>query len=274
MLLDHFFMTMIAMVFTIPGMISTFANAFEVTHEQKSFDFMGGAFLYISMLGFALYFCKDCINGQSIAKRILKLQVVDNVTGLPASPIKSFIRNLSIVFWPIEVIVSMANPSRRLGDRIAGTKLVLLDETVVQPKTNIGKVLVPVLISYGLMLLLMLPFAALTSSINQKEINYVEDSYNAQMSKEAEKLFADSLGQYLTASVRIYDRIEDKPVKYVSVIFQLNEDYLEDDQNYQKIKSMTIPVLFSKFPEKTFVGQVQYVYKTSNRMQTRIEHLK
>ena len=57
MLLDHFFMTMIAMIFSLPGMISTFAGAFEVTHEQQSFDFFGGPFLYINLLGFALYFC-------------------------------------------------------------------------------------------------------------------------------------------------------------------------------------------------------------------------
>ncbi|MET7258897.1 hypothetical protein [Dyadobacter fermentans] len=40
MLMDHFFMTMIAMVFSVPGMVSTFSDAFEVTHEQESFNLM------------------------------------------------------------------------------------------------------------------------------------------------------------------------------------------------------------------------------------------
>ncbi len=97
MLLDHLFMTMIAMVFFIPGMISGFADAFNVSHEQTRPNFMGGGFGYLSMLGFAIYFCKDCINGRSIAKRILKLQVVDNSTGQVASPLKCFIRNMFII---------------------------------------------------------------------------------------------------------------------------------------------------------------------------------
>lgn len=273
MLLDHFFMTMIAMAFSIPGMISTLSNAFEVTHEQERFNFMGGPFIYINLLGFALYFCKDCIDGRSIAKRILKLQVVDDLTGQPASPIKCLVRNLTLILWPIEAIVSLANTGRRIGDRIAGTRLVPFDEAMARPKVNIGQALIPVLISYGLILLVMLPFFGLTSFSERKAIDYVEASYNDQSSKEIEKLFADSLGQHLTASVKAYDQIQGKPLKYVSVILVLNENYLEDDRNFEEIKSMTMPVLFSKFPEKTFVGQVKYVYRTSNSMQTRIEYI-
>lgn len=273
MLMDHFFMTMIAMIFAIPGMISTFANAFEVTHEQESLDLMGGPFFYINLFGFALYLCKDCINGQSLAKRLLTLQVVDNETGLPASPIKCFIRNITLVLWPIEAVVALSNTSRRLGDRIAGTKLVVYDKAAEQPKVNFGKVLVPVLISYGSILLLTLPFISLISATETQKINYVETSYNEQLSKETEKLFSDSLGQYLTASVKAYDRVEDKPLKYASVIFELNENYLESDQSYEKIKSMTMPVLTSKLPDKIFIGQVKYMYRTSNSIQTRIEHL-
>lgn len=273
MLMDHFFMTMIAVVIAIPGMISTFANAFEVTHEQEGPTSMSGPFFYINLFGFALYSCKDCINGQSLAKRLLTLQIVDDETGLPASPIKCFVRNLTLILWPIEVVVALTNTSRRLGDRIAGTKLVVYDKTAEQPKVNFGKVVVPVLISYGLTILLMLPFIALTSAVETEKINYVETSYNEQLSKETEKLFADSLGQYLTASVKAYDQIQDKPLKYASVIFELNGNYLEDDQNYEKIKSMTMPVLLSKLPEKTFIGQVKYVYRTGNSIQTRVVHL-
>ncbi|WP_291208065.1 RDD family protein [Dyadobacter sp.] len=273
MLMDYVFTIMIVMVFAVPGMVSTFSNAFEVTHEQESFDFMGGSFFYIYLIGFALYFCKDGINGRSFAKRILNLQVVDNETGLAASPMKCFVRNLPLVLWPVEAIIALSNTSRRLGDRIAGTRLEVFDKTVEQPKVNFGQVLVPVLISYGLMLLLTLPFTALTSATERQKVNYIEASYNAQSSKEAEKLFADSLGQYLTASVRAYDQIRDKPLKYVSVIFQLNENYLGNDQNFGEIKSITMPILLSKFPEKAFIGQIKYVYRTSNSMQTRIERL-
>ena len=87
MLLDHIAMTFIAMIFFIPGMISGFSTAFEITHEQTNIDIFGGL-SYVGLIGFAIYFCKDCINGRSIGKRALKLQVVENSSGNVASPIK------------------------------------------------------------------------------------------------------------------------------------------------------------------------------------------
>lgn len=127
MVIDHIIMTMIVMIFFIPVMLSVSTDALKVTHEQTSFNFMGGVWGYVSMLGLILYPCKDCINGRSIAKRMLKLQVVDNSTGQVASPFKCFIRNLFIVLWPIEVIVALTNTSRRLGDKVAGTKVVVFN---------------------------------------------------------------------------------------------------------------------------------------------------
>ncbi|SEG09282.1 RDD family protein [Algoriphagus boritolerans] len=273
MLLDHLFMTMIAMVFFIPGMISGFADAFNVSHEQTRPNFMGGGFGYLSMLGFAIYFCKDCINGRSIAKRILKLQVVDNSTGQVASPLKCFIRNMFIIIWPIEGIIALTNPSRRLGDRVAGTKLIVFDPTLEQPKVNIGKVLIPVAIAYGLMFLFMLPFKGLMSAMEGQKINYVETSFNQQSSKELEQLLTDSLGQYLTPSVKIYDKIQNEDLKYISTILQLKENYLEDESNYEQLNSLTTTLIYSKCPKETFTGQVKYIFQTSGQMQSRAIHL-
>lgn len=269
MLLDHLFMTMIAMVFFIPGMISGFADAFKVSHEQTNPNFMGGALGYIGMLGFAIYFCKDCINGRSIAKRILKLQVVDNSTGQVASPLKCFIRNIFIVIWPIEGIVALVNPSRRLGDRVAGTKLVVFDPTLEQPKVNIGQVLIPVVIAYGLMFLFMLPFKGLMSAMEGQKINYVETSFNQQSSKELEQLLTDSLGQYLTPSVKIYDKIQNEDLKYISTILQLKENYLEDESNYEQLNTLATTLIYSKYPKETFTGQLKYIFQTSGQMQSR-----
>src|ERR1700735_2213180 len=78
MLLDHFFMTIIAMVFFLPGFISLMVPASNPSPGGPSPDFMDGVYGYIAIFGFALYFCKDIIGGRSIAKRILGLQVVNN----------------------------------------------------------------------------------------------------------------------------------------------------------------------------------------------------
>lgn len=265
MLLDHFFMTMIAMVFFIPSMISGFSDAFKVSHEQTNPDFMGGILGYIGIFGFALYFCKDIFNGRSIAKRILKLQIVDNTTGQVASPLKCFIRNIFCVLWPIEVIVAMTNTNRRLGDRIAGTQLIIFDSSLEQPKINIGKTLLPIGISYGLMLLVMQAFP----KIEMAKTNYSETSFNQTESKELEKLLTDSLGQYLTPDIKIYDTIKGENLKYVSTILKLKENYIEDDNSYRQLNEATTNLIYSKIPKKTFTGQLKYVYQSSGQFEGR-----
>src|ERR1017187_3332998 len=96
MFLDHFFMSFIASIFYIPYLVSVFMKILNGTINQVPLNkmFWEGNYIYIGTIGYAIYFCKDCINGRSIAKRIVKLQVVDNTTGQVASPIKCLIRNL------------------------------------------------------------------------------------------------------------------------------------------------------------------------------------
>ena len=265
MILDHFFMTMIAMVFFIPGMISGFSDAFKVSHEQTNPNFMGGTLGYIGMFGFALYFCKDIINGRSIAKRILKLQVVDNSTGQPASPLKCFVRNLLCVLWPLEVIVAMTNTERRLGDRIAGTKLVMFDPTLEQPQINIGKTLIPIGIAYGAMLLLL----QVIPKMEMPKRNYSETSFNQTESNELERLLTDSLGQYLKPDIKIYDTVKNSNLKYVSIILKLKKNYLEDDNTSKQLEGATETLIYSKFPKETFTGEVKYIFQGSGQFQSR-----
>lgn len=269
MLLDHIAMTFIAMIFFVPGMISGFSTAFEINHEQTSPDIFGGL-SYVGLIGFALYFCKDCINGRSIAKRALKLQVVENKSGNVASPIRCFIRNIFCILWPIEVIVTLVSPSRRIGDMVAGTRVIPFNRELEQPKVNYAKVGLSILLAYGLMVLVMLPFEGLKSKMESNQVAYIESSLNENSANETEQLLADSLGAYLTADVRVYDKIQkNQDLKYVSVILRLNENYLDSDDDYEQIKSATVPLLLTKFPEKTFVGQIKYVYQQPGSMQTR-----
>jgi uncharacterized RDD family membrane protein YckC len=265
MLLDHVFMTIIAMVFFLPTMISGFSEAFKVSHEQSDFNFMEGPMKYIYLLGFALYFCKDIINGRSIAKRILKLQVVDNKTGQVASPLRCFVRDIFCVVWPIEVIVALTNTSKRLGDRVAGTKLVHYDPTLEQPKSNIGKLALPVIISYGLIVLLM----SLMPSMAMAKTDYSETSYNAKESKDLEKVITDSLGEYVTPDIRVYDTVKNGNLKYVSTILKLKENYIADDKSYDQLHEMTTNLIYSILPKETFTGKIKYVYQSSGQFQSR-----
>lgn len=269
MFLDHIAMTFIAMIFFIPGMISVFSTAFEISHEQTNPDIFGGL-SYVGLIGFTIYFCKDSINGRSIGKRALKLQVVENSSGKAASPIRCFVRNIFCVIWPIEVIMTLIKPSRRIGDIVAGTKVIPFKNELEQPKINLGQIGISLLLAYGIMFLLMLPFESFKSKIKSNQVTYIESSLDEQTANEIQQIFNDSLGTYLTSDVRVYGKIEqNKDLKYVSVILRLKENYLEDDENYEQIKSATVPLLLTKIPEKTFVGQIKYVFQQPGSMRTR-----
>jgi hypothetical protein len=79
---------------------------------------IGTSFLYLILLN------KDFYNGKSIGKRYFGYQVFDFHTNIPASEIKCMLRNITFIIWPIEILISFFNPSRRLGDMIANTKVI------------------------------------------------------------------------------------------------------------------------------------------------------
>jgi len=268
MLADHFFMSLIAMIFYFPEMVSSLIK-FQDANNQVIPNFENDVFIYISIFGFAIYFCKDCINGRSIAKRLLKLQVVDNTTGQVASPLKCFIRNLFIIIWPIEGIIALVNPSRRLGDRVAGTKLIIFDPTLENRKINIIQILISVVISYGLVLLFTLSFMGHISRMGGQKIKYVESSYNQQSSKELTQLLKDSLGQYFSSNVKIYDKIENENLKYISLKLFLNENYLKDENSYNKLNLLTTNLIYSKFSKETFTGEIKYIFHAPGQKQSR-----
>jgi uncharacterized RDD family membrane protein YckC len=147
MLLDHIVMTVIAMLFSIPYSIYLISDTLNsnATHTETYKNL-----LYLPLFALSLYFCKDCLNGQSFAKRKLKLQVVDNKTNEVASPIKCFIRDLFCILFPVEIIVALDNPYRRIGDIVAGTRLVTVNESHTSTNNQYGQALLCVTLSFGI----------------------------------------------------------------------------------------------------------------------------
>jgi len=120
MLLDHILMCLIV----VPMMILAFALV--ITFEDKLNKEFGIALIFFP---FFIYLNKDFFNGKSPAKRILGYQVIDIRTNNPANELQCFVRNLTIcIAWPVEVIVSLINPKRRIGDLLANTKVVLAEK--------------------------------------------------------------------------------------------------------------------------------------------------
>lgn len=144
MLLDHILTTIIVMIFVAPGMIYDITQTFGNPDAQPKL--MLGNY-YLNIFAFSLYFNKDIYMGRSFAKRILKLQIVDVKTGLPANALKCFLRNLTIIIWPIEVIVGLINNERRIGDFIAGTKLTTYDPELHKGQPNWSLIIIALLVS-------------------------------------------------------------------------------------------------------------------------------
>lgn len=70
---------------------------------------------------------KDFFNGQGIVNRFYGFQVVNCRTGLPADPLKCMVRNLTVPFLVFELPFTYINHERRIGDFLAGTKLVQVE---------------------------------------------------------------------------------------------------------------------------------------------------
>jgi uncharacterized RDD family membrane protein YckC len=110
----------IVVALMIPGLNSEHSpiEKYDISDALGLFGF--------SLLMFALI-NKDFFGGQSVVKRMFGFRVVDVRTLEPASEFKCMIRNVTAPMWPIEAIVLLISPQRRIGDFIAGTKVVKVD---------------------------------------------------------------------------------------------------------------------------------------------------
>jgi uncharacterized RDD family membrane protein YckC len=95
--------------------------------------FGDGLLLQVSTLFFFLYlFFEDALGGQSIGKRVMRIAVVSSASRRPCNLFQSLIRNLSIlVFSVFDILMIVGNKKLRLGDRIAGT-MVVIEENFYQ----------------------------------------------------------------------------------------------------------------------------------------------
>lgn len=265
MILDHFCMTLLAMIFFIPLLVQNISGAFTVSHTPSQPVF-GGPLLLFALFGFAIYLCKDVIQGRSIGKRVTNTQVVDTKTGLAATPLQTLIRNITCAIWPVEVIITLFNPERRIGDRIAGTRIALYDPNIDPGrKSNIRQIVIALSLAY--MVIATIALSLQTISPKPTQVKFVESSYNKLASNELEKLFADSLDNYLTPNVRIYDSIEHKKRMYISIIFTLKENYLADEAQNRELRAITDRLLYAKHSKESFTGEAKYVFKEDGAIQ-------
>ena len=165
MAIDQFIVAITAMILILP-----FSIYFKLQHPiaigEKYIGFQDTQlFYYLGTFVFALYLNKDAVGGRSLAKRFMKLQIVDTKTEMPASAFACFIRNLTIIIWPIEVLISLFNQDRRIGDFIAGTKLIHFDAEKHHAKISLITMVLLIIISWVIVSIAYPYVASLRSAV-------------------------------------------------------------------------------------------------------------
>jgi hypothetical protein len=111
----------------------------------------------------------------------------------------------------------------------------------------------------------MIPLQNIPSSSNG--VKYVRTSYNQKESVAIEQLYvSDSLKRYLTVSAMVYDSVENSKLKYISVIYLFNKNYFDYQGKVNELELRTLQLLYTRYPENTFTGNVQYIYKEEGNM--------
>lgn len=83
---------------------------------------IGGAWSF-----FYLFLADGLHEGQSFAKQLLGVRVVDAETGAPCTFGRSFVRNIFTILGPIDWIWIFGDRHQRLGDKVAGTIVIVAD---------------------------------------------------------------------------------------------------------------------------------------------------
>jgi uncharacterized RDD family membrane protein YckC len=104
---------------TVPIAFLTFIIVYQFEHSLENLE-------GISLFSIAMFFYinKDFLKAKSPAKRILGYQIINIKTDEPANELQCFIRNLTLIAWPVELIIGFINPERRIGDFLANTKVI------------------------------------------------------------------------------------------------------------------------------------------------------
>jgi uncharacterized RDD family membrane protein YckC len=80
---------------------------------------------YLNASTYVLFISKDIFQGHSVFKLSHGIQIVDFRTEQPVTELRTVLRNSTLILlFPIEFLVAFVSPKRRIGDLIAGTKLI------------------------------------------------------------------------------------------------------------------------------------------------------
>ena len=118
-LVDFFIICIIQSFLMVIFIIIPLLNNVEIFHVSNIIIKQ----LCLTFFSTFLLIIRDVIGKKSLGKKIFKLMILDNMTNNEANLLKRIIRNLTWLLGPTEIIFFLITGDR-LGDKIAGTKIV------------------------------------------------------------------------------------------------------------------------------------------------------
>jgi hypothetical protein len=160
---------------------------------------------------------KDLLLGRSAGKIKYHLQVVDYSSGRQASLWQLLFRNVTLVFWPIELFwINTYGGARRLGDYLAGTEVVAYRFAPQRKKTF--SYLLPLVVVLSISACFTLPFWALDYRVN-RPWQYNPADKNPELSRQLSESGAITFSDRFTSfEAEVYDRSVNAPVRMVNIV--------------------------------------------------------
>jgi len=191
-LIDHF-------LFVFVGVFAAFISMGKNWDLNGLENTNGLTFALIAVTLF--YLCKDIIGGQSLGKRVFSIKTVDyeDENNTPSS-VSLVLRNIFIFLWPIEIIVLVfSKEKRRLGDRIAGTKVVRIT-TSLKPRA---------ILAASLLVTILAAFVTLTPLITKNSAAYAIAIQALEKSNDVHSKIGniESFGKFPTGSIKVHNGI-------------------------------------------------------------------
>ena len=84
-------------------------------------------FYCLSLYSFIYMLIRDNLGKRSIGKRSIGLRIIDTRTKQDANALSRFLRNMTLLIWPIDLVFLFITGSR-IGDKIAGTEIIIESE--------------------------------------------------------------------------------------------------------------------------------------------------
>ena len=104
--------------------VSIILEEFGLVHPGYSSPIANIVFFILIIL----FINKDYFRSKSIGKRIFGQIIINKSDSKPATSLKCMLRNLTIFIFPVEAIILVFWNKERIGDSIAGTKVVASDK--------------------------------------------------------------------------------------------------------------------------------------------------